>query len=184
MNEAQENLLRSFNAHATSHSRGTLLRHLRGTHDLLEEWGNHEDVCLAGLFHSIYGTYTFESQSADLTMRDRVRDTIGERAEWLVYLFCVTDRRCFYEHIGEQRFHLDDIVHHRKLEADRDTLVGLIEIEAANVVEQVPRRSVKKARRAAEFYGEAFEQSRDYLSEGALRASRRCFADVLHLQES
>ena len=33
--------------------------HLIGTHDLLDQWQNSENVCLAGLFHSVYGTKTF-----------------------------------------------------------------------------------------------------------------------------
>jgi hypothetical protein len=178
VNEEQLALLESLNAHVTSHSRRTLLEHLRGTHDLLEAWGNTEEVCAAGLFHSIYGTYTFVTASADLSMRERVREVIGERAEWLVYVFCVTDRRQFYDHLGEQHFELEDRVQGGELALDAGTLTDLIEMEAANTVEQVPRRSAKKARRAAIWYGEAFEHSLDCLSEPAIRAFRRCFADV------
>lgn len=176
-------LLESLDAHVTSHSRGTLLEHLRGTHDLLAAWGNEADVCTAGLFHSIYGTYVFEKQSADLGMRDAIRAEIGENAERLVHLFCVTDRRGFYDHLGEARPVLRDIVEGGDIPIDRETLAALIEIEVANVVDQVPRRSRKKALAAASFYGPAFARSVDYISRGAARAAEECF-EAVHLQEA
>ena len=81
--------------------------------------------------------------------------SLGLDAERLVYVFCVTDRRCFYEHLGEPRFHLRDIVHGGDLELDRDSLAALIEIEVANIVDQIPYRSKKKALRSAvRYYGE------------------------------
>jgi hypothetical protein len=178
MNSRYISLLEELGADVTSHSRGTLLEHLRGTHDLLEEWGNPPEVCVAGLFHSIYGTYVFDRQSADMSMRENVREVIGADAEWLVYLFCVTDRRCFYEHLGEAQFQLRDIVHDRDLALDRDTLAALIEIEVANMVDQVPRRSNRKALRAAEFYSQAFSRARSYISAAAHDAARACFAKV------
>lgn len=183
MNPRHIALLESLDAHVTSHSRGTLLEHLKGTHDLLAAWGNEPDVCVAGLFHSIYGTYVFDKQSADLGMRDTIRAGIGADAERLVHLFCVTDRRRFYDHLGEARPVLRDIVEDSHIPVDRDTLAALIEIEAANVVDQVPRRSRKKALAAASFYGPAFARSVDYISRGAARAAEECFATV-RLQEA
>jgi hypothetical protein len=171
-------LLTELGAHVTSHSRRTLLEHLRGTHELLEGWGNPPHVCTAGLFHSVYGTYIFDKRSADMSMRERIRDVIGDRAEWLVYVFCVTDRRCFYDHLDESRLRLRDIVHERDLSLDRDTLAALIEIEVANMIEQIPRRSRKKALRATDFYSRAFERCRDYISAPAREAARACFARV------
>ena len=179
MNPRHVALLEELDAHVTSHSRRTLLAHLQGTHDLLKEWGNEPDVCVAGLFHSVYGTYVFDKQCADLSKREQIRDVIGPDAERLVHLFCVTDRRCFYEHLGESRFYLRDIVDDCDLELDQDTLAALIEIEVANILEQIPRRSRKKARYAAEWYGDAFSRSRDTLSPLAARAAERCFSAVL-----
>ena len=179
MNTSHIALLEALGAHVTSHSRRTLLEHLQGTHDLLVEWGNPSEVCVAGLFHSIYGTYIFDRQSADLGMRERIREVIGAQAECLVYVFCVTDRRCFYDHLGETRFHVRDVVLKSHLELDKDMLAGLIEIEVANVVEQLPRRSMKKARRAAEWYGDAFARSRSTISAAAGNAAAACFANII-----
>ena len=179
MTPEQAALLEELDAHVTSHSRRTLLEHLKGTHDLLAQWGNPAWLCTAGLFHSIYGTYIFDRKSADLSMRARIREVIGARAEELVFVFCVCDRRRFYDHLGESRIRVRDAVHARDLELDRQSLAALIEIEVANVVEQVPRRSRKKALQAAELYAPAFRRSRDYISPMAAEAAERCFAAVL-----
>ena len=179
MNARHMVLLEQLDAHVTSHSRRTLLDHLQGTHDLLVEWGNEPNICVAGLFHSIYGTYAFDKRSADMSMRHEIRDVIGMEAERLVYLFCVTDRRCFYEHLGESRFSLRDIVHDCDLDLDQNTLAALIEIEVANILDQIPHRSQKKARRAAARYADAFARSGDYISPPAAAAAERCFDAVL-----
>ena len=178
MNPRYLSLLEALGAHATPHSRRTLLEHLRGTHDLLELWGNPSETCVAGLFHSVYGTYVFDRQCADLSMRDRIRGVIGNDAEWLVYVFCVTDRRCFYENLGRSHIILRDRLRNAEVRIDRRALAALIEIEVANMVEQIPRRSRKKALRAVEFYSQAFARSRDYISSAAIEAARTCFARV------
>jgi len=178
MNARHMALLEKLDAHVTSHSRRTLLEHLQGTHDLLVEWGNEPNICVAGLFHSIYGTYAFDKRSADMSMRDEIRDVIGAQAECLVYLFCVTDRRCFYEQLGESHFSLRDIVHDCDLDLDRNTLAALIEIEVANILDQIPYRSRKKARRAAEWYAHAFARSGDYISAAAGKAAAVCFSKI------
>lgn len=178
MNPSHSALLEELGAHCTSHSRRTLLDHLQGTQNLLEEWGNPPVVCVAGLFHSVYGTYIFDQQSADFSMRQRIRDVIGTHAERLVYVFCVCDRRCFYEHLGEPTCRLPDIVHNRELELDSADLAALIEIEVANVVDQIPFRSRKKALVATELYESAFARSRGYISSHATRAAELCFERI------
>lgn len=180
MNTRHITMLKEFDAHITPHSRRTLLEHLQGTYELLTQWGNDPIVCIAGLFHSIYGTYIFEKQSADLGMRDRISDVIGSESEQLVHLFCVTDRRTYYDLPFNSHFRLRDITNDKPLELNRDSLGALIEIEVANVVEAVPRRSKKKALDAAEQYRDAFARSQHYISKSATQAAERCFEAVLN----
>ena len=65
-----------------------LLPHLLGTSALLERWGARRAVVDAGLFHSVYGTEYFRTESVDATRRDAVREVIGEEAEAIVWLWC------------------------------------------------------------------------------------------------
>lgn len=111
----------------TRHSGRTLYDHLKGTYDLLNAWGNPPGVCLGGLFHSIYGTNRFHFQSLQPWERPRLRELIGERAERLAWIFCTVNRPSVW--FSEPDF--DDL-------KDGD-LADLIEIEAANLIEQGSR---------------------------------------------
>ena len=70
----------------TSHSRRSLGEHLIKTHDMMITWDCPSTWCLAGLYHSIYGTAYFTHETT--TDRDSVREVIGQEAENIVYLFC------------------------------------------------------------------------------------------------
>src|SRR3954466_11056453 len=74
------------------HSNRPFYEHLRGVHDLLEQEGAPEYVCLAGLCHSIYGTNAFKQQAAQLAERALISAAIGEKAEWLAFGVCCRPR--------------------------------------------------------------------------------------------
>ncbi len=139
---AQIKFLREHNAHRINHSRSTLLTHLEGTYWLLHEWGNDEDTCVVGLFHSVYGTHNFSR--AIIKDRDKVCAIIGETAERLVWtLSTIDDGR--------------DITFN-------NTTHRLVEIEVADMVEQDARwdkyRSQPKWVRSSAKY-------LNYMSKGA-----------------
>ena len=118
--------------------------HLIGTHDLLDQWGNSKKVCLAGLFHSIYGTKTFLPAALTTESRDDVRLLIGDQAEALVFVFGMSDRkRLLLENRSPPYFWID----HRtgeQTEIDEQFLNNLVEMEVANFIEQLPFRKDKK----------------------------------------
>ncbi|OAP60548.1 hypothetical protein AYL99_05550 [Fonsecaea erecta] len=74
------------------HGNKTFYRHLFNVYTYLKKHGAPDEVCDAGLFHSIYGTESYTFQSERVT-RDVVRGFIGDYAEELVYLFCATKDR-------------------------------------------------------------------------------------------
>jgi hypothetical protein len=132
------------------HSGRTLFAHLHGTHSLLRSWGARPEVCLAGLFHSIYGTRAFKHKSWPLTERHVVRDLIGREAEWLAYLFCATARpKAFVEaaEINKPAI-ITDLFRNMELLLTPAELKDLLEIEAANLIEQDSRsrRLLKRLR--------------------------------------
>ena len=134
-----EHLLESYGTAAAAHTGRSLRDHLVGTFDLLEAWGNDRDVCLAGLFHSIYGTEVYTHVSADLAERIRIRREIGSRAEELAYLFCACDRRHLLSNVERSdAFELHDRFTDRSVSLDRSTLAALVEITFANELEQLP----------------------------------------------
>jgi hypothetical protein len=75
-----------------THSGRTFFEHLVGVHDLLQQRRAPSYVCLAGLFHSIYGTNVFRHQTVPINNRDLIVDLIGEHAELLAFIFCSCER--------------------------------------------------------------------------------------------
>ena len=84
-------LLRS-GAMQTPHTGRVLYDHLLATYQQLQAWGNPQAVCMAGLFHSIYGTHAFTHQSLVQSQRAELQNAIGTEAEELAWLFCSIDR--------------------------------------------------------------------------------------------
>jgi hypothetical protein len=124
-------------ADAVRHGARSLLAHLEGTHDLLHKWNNRDPICVAGLFHSIYGTWHFHHRSFPIDRRDIVRDLIGEEAELLAYIFCVTRRpEEFLSNAGAPIIALHDLATDETIEISPARLTNLLEIEAANYLEQ------------------------------------------------
>jgi hypothetical protein len=132
---AQLALLEATGAHARPHSGRTLLAHLVGTYALLRAWQAPERVCLAALFHSIYGTNAFKHHSLGLDQRATLTACIGHEAEQLAYLFCSVDRpKALIDAVeGEPVLHRLTAA---SVAIPRPTLCDLLCIECANLIEQ------------------------------------------------
>lgn len=116
-----EKQLQTLGAHKAQHSRSTLLSHLMGTYRILKLWGCEEYLCLAGLFHSIYG---LDKGNGLLTRSDRsfLKAIIGEHAESLVDIFSGDRRWAAITKTTPVKF-MSDLIH----------------IELANYFEQATR---------------------------------------------
>jgi hypothetical protein len=106
------------------HSGATLFHHLLGTYRILKSWGCDEDLCVAGLFHSVYGTPAYHASALPESRRDELREVIGVPAEELVYRFSRTNWALVFSN-------------------GRDILptlpTSLLMLAAANVIEQRER---------------------------------------------
>lgn len=139
MSPDPERLLEHYGTAAAPHTGRSLRDHLIGTFTLLKAWGNDQDLCLAGLFHSIYGTVVYTRASADLAERGTIRCAIGSRAEELAYLFCACDRRHLLSNVEKtDTFELHDRFTDQVVSLDHGTLAALVEIALANELEQLP----------------------------------------------
>ncbi|MEK9696028.1 MAG: TIGR02466 family protein [Candidatus Poseidoniales archaeon] len=104
------------------HGKRKLSDHLLGVYKLLEGDGASQEVCDAGLFHSIYGTEVYRHKT--LTSRDIVRSIIGDEAENLAHMFCelkLPREKAIYE-IGDPkiRSQLLDIHEANEIEQEDD----------------------------------------------------------------
>jgi len=171
----------SLGADRTMHSGRSLLEHLAGTYDLLKSWNNSPEVCIAGLFHSVYGTSDFHTQLADRQNREILKGLIGEKAECLVYLFGVCEKTSFVKNMRRKRFFvLKDTFAQKEVAVAREDFCSLIEISLANLLEQLPYVNYlltnevlmglsKKWRRSEAFVSSAaYEQFCEYFAAVAL----------------
>lgn len=66
-----------------------------GVQEVVRSLGATDDLILAGLFHSIYGTEGFQAFTVPLEKRPEIRELIGERAEFICYGE-EPDQKCFH----------------------------------------------------------------------------------------
>ena len=90
----------AFGAGAFPHVSGSLARHLVETERLLRSWKSRDALCLAGLYHAVYGTDGIRGSLAGLDRRSAVVAIIGAEAEALAYLYGACARATFHPRIG------------------------------------------------------------------------------------
>ena len=84
------NFLISIGAQSIPHSGKTFMDHCINVYNFLRKGDCSDDVCYAGLMHSIYGNDIF---SVDFKIeREQIKNLIGEKAESIVYHFNNTPR--------------------------------------------------------------------------------------------
>ena len=86
-----------------SHTNGGLVKHLKGTFDILKAWECSMDLCNAGLCHSLYGTESYRREPIPLDEREYVRKIIGKNSEHLVYLFGAHVKDSLWENIDKSK---------------------------------------------------------------------------------
>jgi hypothetical protein len=170
--------LRQFGTDEVDHFGRPLTEHLVETSRWLEKWGNPSSISLAGAFHSIYGTEEFRQKTLPLDRRDDVRVLIGEEAEALVYLFCLADRHSLFSQTSTDPFEIPLPSLGQSTEVSRDTYTALIEIEAANIVDQALHQPDAPAW-AGPFWMARFESKSTFLSDGAKVEFRKALSSPL-----
>ncbi len=132
--------LRSASAHETYHSGEDLLKHLTNTYRILRRWGCPVYLCVAGLFHSVYGTEAFRHATFALGQRQLIRDRIGPDAEHAAYLYCIATRRSLYENLDREAPNsLRTFRDGTTIPISRKCLADLIALDLANSLEQLSR---------------------------------------------
>ena len=145
-----------------SHTNKSYLAHLIGLYRDLEARGCTDDVCRAGMFHSIYGTELFQGFKLPVERRAEVRALIGERAEWLAYLNCAMDRASFDAAVarGTAPYRFRDRLTGEEVELSERDFDALCRIHLYDWLEQVGRSQNwdyrrPGYRRLAEYLGDA-----------------------------
>lgn len=136
----QREILKKLATDSTEHlNKRSLYSHLLGTYRILKKWNSSEEICLAGLYHSIYGTYSYRKSLVNLEQRGIIKAAIGSDAEKLVYYYCLEDRKHFsynFEQVNE--FKLINYRDNKEIILTQTELSALITIRLADHLEQLP----------------------------------------------
>ncbi len=124
-----------------AHTEKSYLAHLVELYRLMAERGCSEELCRAGMFHSIYGTERFQGFKLPLERRSDVRALIGDRAEQLAYINCAMDRASFDRALqeGNEPYRVRDRISGEEHLLSREDFDDLCRIHLYDWVEQVPR---------------------------------------------
>jgi hypothetical protein len=155
------------------HTNKTYLGHLVNVYRLLKEEGYGEDVCRAGMFHSIYGTELFQGFTLPVERRPEVRGLIGERAERLAHLNCVMDRTSFDRAVEENKepYRIRVRGSGEEVPLSRADFDDLCRVHLYDWLEQVPR-----SRWGWGYRREAYRRMAERLGPAAVAAYDRAFA--------
>ncbi|MBI3823906.1 MAG: hypothetical protein HY289_14655 [Planctomycetes bacterium] len=155
------------------HTEKTYLGHLVNVYRLMESEGCTEEICQAGMFHSIYGTQKFQGFKLELHQRIDVRALIGERAEKLAYLNCAMLRETFDEAaMGDgDTYHFTDRITGGPVDLSRADFDDLCRVHLYDWLEQAPR-----SRYGWGYRRPAYRRMAERLGGNALKAYDRVFA--------
>ena len=135
------NFLIGLGVDEVAHTNESFLAHLIGVYRYMEARGCNEELCRAGMFHSIYGTELFQGFKLPVERRPEVRELIGERAERLAYLNCAMDRASFDRAVeqGGEPHRFRDRLTGEEVTLSAADFDDLCRIHLYDWLEQVPR---------------------------------------------
>ena len=133
-------------------------------------------VSLSGILN---GTETFNKASLELSERQRIRNLIGDYSEFLVYVFCMGDRKRLLLENQRMPFTWVNRVNGEKTEISCKTLCDLVELEAANYVEQLPFGTVR-SKAVFDDMSNRFEAADGFMSVSARVAVAEAIATHVH----
>jgi len=157
-----------------SHTEKSYLAHVIGVYNYMKARGCTEELCRAGMFHSIYGTELFQRFALPLERRPDVRALLGERAERLAYLNCAMDRASVGLALlgSDGPYPLRDRITGEQVQLSEDELTDLCTIHLYDWLEQVPRSHKWDYRR------EAYRRMATRLGGVAVESYDRVFASA------
>lgn len=159
------------------HVAGSLARHLRGTEALLRRWGNRNALCLAGLYHAVYGTEGIRGSLVRLDGRPSIAHIIGSEAEHIVYLYGACARARFHPRIGtrDQLRFVDRFTMSEYAIAEA-TLRDICELTLANELELASSSEAFRTEYRADLL-DLFDRMRGLVSASGCAAFRRALRE-------
>jgi hypothetical protein len=156
-----------------AHTQKNYLAHLISVYKLMQAAGCDEDLCRAGLFHSIYGTEKFQGFKLPLERRTDLAEMIGSRAERLAYWNGQMDRASLDELLShaDEPYLLRNRESGEMMPLTRRELDDLCCVHLFDWLEQAPR-----SRFGWDYRRQAYRQMAERLGGRALQTYDDVFA--------
>ena len=158
-----------------AHTQKNYLGHLISVYKLMQACGCDEELCRAGLFHSIYGTERFQGFKLPLERRGELAEMIGSRAERLAYWNCQMDRSSLDGLLAQADgpYLLRSRESGEMMPLTRGELDDLCCVHLLDWLEQAPRSSF-----GWDYRRRAYRQMAERLGGRALQAYDKVFAQA------
>ena len=171
--KALTDFFREVGADQVEHTEKTYLAHAIGVYNDLKAWGCEEELARVGVFHSVYGTASFQGFTLALDRRGQVRSLVGERTERLSYFNCAMQREHFDAQIENPQgpYTLFDRFTETEISISDEEFHDLCVVHLCDWLEQVERWGNWGHRR------EAYRVLALRLGEVALESYDRVFAN-------
>src|SRR5262249_6827975 len=168
------NFLVNLGIEKVAHTQKNYLGHLLAVYRFMKDAGCDEEVCRAGMFHSIYGTERFQGFKLPLERRPEIAALIGDRAERLAYWNCAMDRATLDRALEEdvEPYHITDRITGATIQLSRQVLDDLCRVHLYDWLEQAPRSQYGWGYRRA-----AYRRMAERLGPIAVSAYDRVFAE-------
>ena len=155
------------------HTEKTYLGHLVAVYKFMEAEGCTEELCQAGMFHSIYGTQQFQGFKLPMESRAEIRKMIGDRGERLAYLNCAMQRETFDAILNQahEPYCFKDRLTGEEVRLNRADFDDLCRVHLYDWLEQAPR-----SRYGWDYRRDAYRNMAERLGPSALAAFDRVFA--------
>lgn len=164
--------LHALGAGEFEHLNGSLAAHLQGTEALLRRWGASESLCVAGLYHAVYGTDGYNPALTSLAGRGGIAEIIGSEAEELAYLYGACNRKVFYPRIGtETQLMFVDRFNTSEYAIEPSQLANMCELVLANELEIASNSAEFRAKHGVAL-SRLFERMSGLVSEAGFQAYR------------
>ncbi|MFC3120236.1 DUF6817 domain-containing protein [Agaribacter flavus] len=169
-------LLGELGADEFKHIKGSLLQHLQGTRNLLNQWDAPLFLQDAGLYHAVYGTSGFDASLLSVKQRYDVAQIIGDDAEELVYQYCACSRRDFFTKLldGVEKPELINRFTGDAYYLSDELLKNFCELTAANEVE-IATSNPAFIDKHGTYLHRLFTQMAPFLSEAAAAKTQSTF---------
>ena len=156
-----------------AHTQKNYLAHLISVYKLMQSAGCDEELCRAGLLHSIYGTEKFQGFKLGLDRREELAKLVGSRAERLAYWNCLMDRGSLDELLTQEGepFLLRNRENGETMPLTRWELDDLCCVHLFDWLEQAPR-----SRFGWDYRRQAYRRMAERLGDRAVKEFDRVYA--------